>query len=193
MIPRGYSEELAEFFGIMLGDGHVSHFQVVISLGNKDIEYIKHVTSLVSRIFKAPVKTSIRKRGYRDVYISSTAITSWLLKKGLVSNKVKIQVGMPKWILRRKSYMKAFIRGFFDTDGCVYKIKHRIQIDFTNRSIPLLRGLQKILAVLGYNVSDISVFKIYLTRKRDVKKFFKNIQPRNQKHRKRFEEYASVG
>src|SRR3989338_5989963 len=55
-IPNKYSENLAEFFGMMLGDGHVSHFQVVVSLGNKEEKYAKYVRLLIKKIFKTNVK-----------------------------------------------------------------------------------------------------------------------------------------
>src|SRR3989344_1749130 len=35
-LPTRRSETLAELFGVLLGDGHVSHFQVVVSLGGKE-------------------------------------------------------------------------------------------------------------------------------------------------------------
>src|SRR5437868_6628265 len=35
-LPIKYTGDLAEFFGIMLGDGHLSHFQAVINLGTKE-------------------------------------------------------------------------------------------------------------------------------------------------------------
>ena len=94
-IPNKRSEDLAEFFGIMLGDGHVSHFQVVVSLGNKEEIYAEHVSMLIKKIFKTNAKISLRSTGYRDVYLGSVDITSWLLKQGLVSNKVKSQVDVP--------------------------------------------------------------------------------------------------
>src|SRR3989344_7895959 len=41
------SERLAEFFGIMLGDGHVSHFQTVVTLGTKELEYVEYVSRIM--------------------------------------------------------------------------------------------------------------------------------------------------
>ena len=96
----------------MLGDGHVSHFQVVVSLGNKEEKYAKHVKSLIEKIFKTHVKISLRDTGYRDVYLGSVDITSWLLKQGLVNNKVKSQVDVPKWIFNKNDFMRSFLRGF---------------------------------------------------------------------------------
>ena len=185
-IPSKYSKELAEFFGIMLGDGHVSHFQVVVSLGNKEEKYAEYVRSLIEKIFKTDVKISLRNRGHRDVYLGSVEVTSWLLKQGLVHNKVKSQVGVPKWIFNKKEYMKAFLRGFFDTDGSVYKLKYGIQVSFCNRSLPILKSLQIMLKKLEYNPSSISTYNMYLTRREDVKRFFKEIKSSNPKHVSRY-------
>ncbi|MEK7219392.1 MAG: LAGLIDADG family homing endonuclease [Patescibacteria group bacterium] len=185
-IPNKYSKDIAEFFGIMLGDGHVSHFQVVVSLGNKEEKYAKHVKSLIEKIFKTHVKISLRDTGYRDVYLGSVDITSWLLKQGLVNNKVKSQVDVPKWIFNKNDFMRSFLRGFFDTDGSVYKLKYGIQMSFCNRSLPILKSLQFMLKKLEYNPSSISLFNMYLTKRKDVKRFFKEIKPSNPKHVSRY-------
>jgi DNA-binding transcriptional regulator WhiA len=185
-IPNKYSVDLAEFFGIMLGDGHISHFQIVVSLGNKEEEYAKYVSLLIKKIFETDAKISIRKTGYRDVYLGSVDITSWLFKKGLVSNKVKSQVNVPSWIFSKDKYMKSFLRGFFDTDGSVYKLKYGIQISFCNRSLPILKSLQLMLKRLRYNPSSVSLYNLYLTRRKDVKRFFEEIKPSNHKHTSRY-------
>jgi DNA-binding transcriptional regulator WhiA len=184
-IPK-YSVELAEFFGVMLGDGHVSHFQVVVSLGNKEENYAKYVKSLLKKIFKTNVRISVRSGGYRDIYLGSVEITSWLLKQGLVFNKVKSQVDVPNWIFTKKSYCKTFIRGFFDTDGSVYKLKYGVQISFCNKSLPILKSLQLMLKKLEYSPSSISLYNMYLTRRKDVKRFFREIKPSNHKHIDRY-------
>ncbi len=195
ILPKRYSERIAEFFGIMLGDGHVSHFQILVHLGNKEAEYAEYVRVLISKIFRAPAKISIRDTGYRDVYLGSTFATSWLFKEGFVKNKVRFQVGVPRWIFIKRSFIEGFLRGFFDTDGSVYKIKYGIQISFTNYSLPLLKGLQRALSILGYTPSEVSSHKIYLTKTEDVKRFFKEVNPRNPKHQRRFKQFihAPVG
>jgi len=185
-IPDKYSENLAEFFGIMLGDGHISHFQIVVSLGNKEEKYAKHVSALIKKIFKANAKISIRKSRYRDVYLGSVDITSWLFKKGLVSNKVKAQVNVPSWIFTKNDYMRGFLRGFFDTDGSVYKLKYGVQISFCNRSSPILKSLQIMLKRLRYNPSSISLYNLYLTKRKDINRFFDEIKPSNPKHVDRY-------
>lgn len=185
-IPSKYSEDLAEFFGIMFGDGHISHFQVVVSLGNKEEKYAEYVRSLIEKIFKTDAKISLRRGGYRDVYLGSVDITSWLLKQGLVSNKVKSQVDVPLWIFNKNNFMKGFLRGFFDTDGSIYELKYGIQMSFCNRSLPILKSLQLMLKKLEYNPSSISLYNMYLTRRGDIKRFFKEIKPSNPKHINRY-------
>ena len=190
VIPKIYSNDIAEFFGIMLGDGHISHFQTMITLGNKEVSYVYYIVNLFEKIFGLQPKVSIKKRGYRTIYLGSVDLTSWLLKEGLVFNKVKLQVDVPKWIFLETKYMEMFLRGFFDTDGSVYKLKNGgVQISLTNRSLPILKSLQKMLKVLQYKPSGISCFKVYLTKRADLLRFFKEIQPQNVKHVTRFESF----
>ncbi len=182
-----YSEQLAEFFGIMLGDGHLSHFQVVVTLGTKELEYVEYVSRLMQKLFNTTASICVRADGYRDVYIGSVILTDWLKKEGLVSHKVAAQVGVPAWIFKRKEFMKSFVRGFFDTDGSVYKLKFGIQISFSNKSLPLLRGIQSMLFELKYKPSVVCGKSLYLTKRNEVQRFFEEIRPANVKHVRRFE------
>lgn len=183
---------LAEFFGVMLGDGHISHFQTVVTLGSKEIAYVRYVASLIKKLFRVSPGISYRRSGYHDVYVGSVVLTKWLRARGLVNNKVRSQVTVPTWIYSSRSFMKAFMRGFFDTDGSVYLLKHGVQISFTNYSWPLLKSLHSILSRLGYNPSKISSHKVYLTNRRDITRFFEEITPHNPKHRRRFQEYRKM-
>jgi len=185
-IPKKYSSDMAEFFGIMFGDGHVSHFQVQVNLGTKEMSYAEYVQSLIAKIFKTNPKIATRASGYHDVYLGSTQVTSWLFKEGLVSNKVKSQVDIPPWIFTEPIFMESFLRGFFDTDGSVYKLRFGIQISLTNHSFPILISLHKMLFTLGYSPSKISADRIYITKVKDLKRFFEEIQPKNPKHLERF-------
>ena len=185
-IPSKKSDDLAEFLGIMLGDGKLSPNQILITLGNKENDYVLYVKNIMKKIFKTEVNISTRKMGYKDVYISSVKLSRWLKNEGLVYNKVKSQVNVPSWIFNKNSYCESFIRGFFDTDGSIYRLKNGIQISLTNRSLPLLKSLQNMLIKIEYNVSHVSCYKIYITKERDVNRFFKEIKPANIKHTNRY-------
>jgi len=189
-IPNRYTKELAEFFGIMLGDGSLSHFQVMVTLGTKEDAYAEYVCTLIEKIFKVKPKIAIRKKGYKDVYLGSVKLSSWLLGKGLVYNKVQSQVGVPKWIFQNDDFMRAFVRGFFDTDGSVYRLKYGVQISLTNKSLPLLFSLQDMLHRLQYKPSHVSSGKVYITSRSEIFRFFKEVKPKNNKHVVRFCEFA---
>ncbi len=195
VLPNRHSGIIAEFFGVMLGDGHVSHFQVSVTLGTKEMEYARYVAGVIESVFAVVPKICIGESDHKTVYFGSVAATDWLFRGGLVENKVKSQVGAPRWIFQNKRFIKRFVRGFFDTDGSIYKIRYGIQVSLTNYSLPLLNDLQRMLSILGYTPSEVSSHKIYLTKKEEIYRFFREINPRNQKHRRRFEEFthASVG
>src|SRR3989344_6541458 len=188
VIPANRTKNLAELFGILLGDGHVDHFQVFVNLGNKELEYAHHVCRVMHRLFGKRPRISTRAAGHRDVYLGSAIITSWLYQEGLVRNKVQSQVDAPHWIYEDKAFIASFLRGFFDTDGSVYKLRFGIQVSFCNKSIPLLVSLQTMLRTLGYTPSRISGSNLYLTRRSDVKRFFAEIRPANPKHVRRYAE-----
>lgn len=94
VIPTEYDDNIAEFFGIMLGDGHVSPKQVIVTLGVKELEYVEYVSSLMEKIFKTTPSiftrpSENRSNKYRNVYFGSVPTVKWLLREGLVHDKVK--------------------------------------------------------------------------------------------------------
>jgi DNA-binding transcriptional regulator WhiA len=183
--------ELAELLGVLLGDGSITHFQIWVTLGVKEMAYAKYVAVLIKHVFGGTPKIAIRGNNYKDVYLGSTVATNWLFNEGLVHNKVLSQVGVPMWIFEREEYMESFIKGFFDTDGSIYELRHGLQISLTNFSLPLLCSLQKMLEALRYHPSAISSHKVYLTRVPEIKRFFREIQPANPKHQRRFKKFLT--
>lgn len=190
VVPTNRSAELAEFYGIMLGDGHISRFQIVVTLGTKELNYVEYVAALMSTLFKARPTIFVRKDGYRDVFLGSVDLIKYLKADGFVTNKVKYQVDIPSWIYEKTEWMNSFVRGFFDTDGSVYQLRYGMQVSFTNKSAQLLISLHKMLIALGYNPSAISTGRIYLTRRKDLQKFFSEVKPANAKHCRRYQNFC---
>jgi DNA-binding transcriptional regulator WhiA len=187
IIPLHRPALLAEFFGIMLGDGKLSYFQVAVTLGNKEVDYAFYVKTIFEALFSLqPSIISDNKNRYRTVYVESTILSACLKTNGLVYNKVAAQVDIPSWIFEKKIFMKRFARGFFGTDGSVYRLRYGLQLSFTNFSAPLLLSLQGLLRRLGYRVSEISDHRFYITRSMDIKRFFTEIRPQNKRHIGRF-------
>ncbi|MCX6791284.1 MAG: hypothetical protein NTV62_03810, partial [Candidatus Gribaldobacteria bacterium] len=116
-----FSEDLAEFVGILLGDGCISKNQINIAFNSEDENgYLPFVGNLVSKLFDVPF--GIYKKIECNAVclnISRTQLIEFLvqevgLKRG---NKVKQQVGVPAWIQNSREYLIACVRGLFDTDG----------------------------------------------------------------------------
>lgn len=190
-VPHRRSRALAELFGVLLGDGHVGHFQTVITLGRTERSYAEYVALLLERVCNVRPHIGVRKGGHLDVYLGSTAFTRWLHDEGLPNHKVRMQVNVPEWIVASPAYSEACIRGLFDTDGCIYALRHGIQVSFSNRSVPLLCSLQKMLKTLGYTPSAISGSQLYLTKTSDIDRFFRKIRPANEKHLRRNARFRS--
>lgn len=185
-IPKYPSGDLAEFIGILLGDGHLTPTQVTVTLGKKEARYVAYVTQLMRKLFGDRPRQSLSKRGDWTVYVGSTELVHWFLKNGLAHNKVKSQVRIPAWCFRTVVFKRRTLRGLIDTDGSVYRIRSGVQISFCNCSKKLLSDARKLMVELGFTPSRPSVNKIYLTRARDLQKYYREIGFGNFKHKKRF-------
>lgn len=123
------SIELAEFFGIMIGDGGINNpWQANISLNAElDLEYSDYISKLAENLFD--IKPAIIKTKTKNTLVlklSSITLIDFLVRKGLPrGNKLKWGLRIPKWIIENKSYRQACVRGLMDTDGCLYIHKHK--------------------------------------------------------------------
>ncbi|MFH1509662.1 MAG: LAGLIDADG family homing endonuclease [Candidatus Nealsonbacteria bacterium] len=187
------SGELAEFVGILLGDGHISDGQIWISVYKKENDYLEYLLNLIKVLFKLDAKyTNCEDRSTFNIYIGSVDLVRFFRKMGLVSNKVKEQVDIPKWIFRKDNYKKSFLKGFFDTDGSIYSLRFGIQMSFCNHSFPLLQSVRELLLSLLYHPSKITGYNLYLTRKNDLKRYAKEIGFGNKKHLEKAKKFAII-
>ncbi|MDP2631123.1 MAG: LAGLIDADG family homing endonuclease [Candidatus Uhrbacteria bacterium] len=179
------SIDLAEFMGIMFGDGHRSDGQLVITINSRDdFGYIAYVRTLIAKLFSRDAGVVHRTcQNTADVYFSSVKAVLYLEGLGLTAkNKVREQVDVPSWVRDNVAYSKGFIRGFFDTDGSIYRLRNgSVQMSFSNRSKPLLDSLRRMLLELSFHPSK-STHVFYLTRKKDLQKYISVIGFGNPKH-----------
>ena len=182
---------LAEFVGILLGDGCITKRQVSITLNKRDDkEYAHYVSGLSKRLFG--IAPSFYNQGsVWDLTISRTKLVKFLIDNGLfIGNKVKQQLGVPQWIQEDDRLSKYCIRGLIDTDGSFYIEKHPYKnkvycncvINFTNRSIPLLEFVRTKLQQFGFNAKKRNRFNVCLGKEEQVSRYFKEIGSSNPKH-----------
>ncbi|MBI3283041.1 hypothetical protein HYZ70_03100 [Candidatus Curtissbacteria bacterium] len=184
------SEDLAELMGILLGDGCLSRYQFVIYLNSEtDVEYAYYVKDLIYRLFDLmPSISQDKDEKVLRIMLSRVNLVKYLERKGLkLGNKVLLQVVVPLWIWSKPEYVKACIRGLIDTDGCFAIHRYSVngqkysypKINFTNRSLPLLKFVHDGLISLGYNPKNGEKYKVWLYNKSDVKKYLEDIGTRN--------------
>ncbi|MFA6285319.1 MAG: LAGLIDADG family homing endonuclease [Parcubacteria group bacterium] len=194
-----FSAKLAEFVGILLGDGGISQRQVSITLNREtDKEYIKFVKKMIKELFGiSPGLYSHLKSKADTIVISRTELVEYLTQRlGLkTGNKVKQRIDIPKWIMRKRKYKIACLRGLVDTDGTTiihrYKSKNRFyvykKLGFTSRSFPLLKSVNGILTELKIkNRIAKDQYDIRIEAVADIKKYFDLIGSSNPKHLKRY-------
>lgn len=123
------SVELAEFMGIMAGDGGVSNqWQFAITVNSlADALYAEHIRKLILQLFNLEVRFMERERHALVIVCSSVTVLEFLFKKGFTrGHKINLGITMPKWVKNESAYEKAFVRGLVDTDGCIFIHKHTV-------------------------------------------------------------------
>lgn len=190
------SSELAEFFGIMMGDGGISKWQATITLHHiDDLLYSKFVVGLIKKLFKiSPSVLHYPDRSVNNIVISRSKLVSYLHAQGLpIGDKIAHGLDIPVWIKKNSKYSIACLRGLVDTDGCVFTHKYKVnnkwysykKIDFTSASAPLRESVLAILKELGMSPS-VYDRNVRLNSKEDVVRYMKIVGTHNPKHLKRY-------
>ena len=192
-LPKRYSALLAEFIGIMLGDGGLSLGQVAITLnGEADRFYLPFLLFLTKKLFEADFHWIKRKNTKAVIiYNNGVNLVNFLVSIGLkVGNKVKNQVGVSDWIKKRKQYRIACLRGLMDTDGGIFLHRYKVagnnylytKLCFTNRSLPLLSFVYKTLRELGFEakiILKVENKKVWLYNSNEVDCYLKIVGTHN--------------
>ncbi len=193
-----FSEKLAEFVGIVLGDGGITRNQITITLHrNDDKEYGKFVTHLIASLFKVPVGIHQDKNALATCYaISRVGLVNFFEKTlGLQrGNKIRHQVDIPEWIKKNNKFSASCIRGLMDTDGSVFTHQYRVnkkeyaykKLQFVSRSEPLRISVYQILQGAGIAVRLGRHYDVWIDSQKELKNYFKIIGSNNPKHLKRY-------
>jgi len=188
---------LAEFVGIMLGDGNLysqestGNYQIRIAFNSKnEYEYLIFVKNLANKLFSKNFYIKYMKDKNCFHLCLSNKVLFYKLKK-LCSNKKKI----PLWIFKNREYLKSCIRGLIDTDGSIFRMSKRdyrlIRIEFKNMNEKLLNDARKSLLLLGFHPSKIICNKeFFISRQEEIKRYVKEIGFNNPKNLKRFMQLA---
>lgn len=122
-IPNAKNRKLAEFVGILLGDGSITRTyqnRIQITLNKNEILYANYIKKLVKEIFDVDAKIKFRKtENALDIHIFKIKIINFLLDEvGLKESPKWNRQIVPK-IFMNNYLEKSILRGYFDTDGSV--------------------------------------------------------------------------
>ncbi len=192
------SSKLAEFVGIIMGDGGITRRQIIITLHRvDDKKYGNFVIKLIKKLFNVtPSVYHDFKNSVNDIVVSRTELVKFCTSIGLViGSKVRQQIDIPKWIKKNKKFLIACVRGLIDTDGCVflhsYKVNNKIyrykKLAFSNCSKPLIKTVYQFLKKNNFSPRITRDVKdVRIESKNDIKNYFQIIGSHNPKHLKNF-------
>lgn len=195
------SQELAEFVGIMIGDGSITKRQLMITLHkDDDADYRYFIKALIQDLFRVPVTEVF----YKEFCAVKLVISRIKLVRfcntvlGLhIGNKLKQGLDVPDWIKNNPKFQTACLRGLIDTDGCIFYERHKIKnkiysyprLNFVSFSPQLIHSVYNILKTLGLSAKIRRQGKsVQLENKDEIMYYLKTVGTHNPKHEKRLEE-----
>ncbi len=162
-LPAVVDSQLAEMIGVLAGDGHVSlkHYYIEIAFHLfDDAQYAEYVQSLFLEVFnlsffqheRPKINTlSLKKR--------SRSVVQYITSLGFSKNNCIITI--PSFIEESRECTRAFVRGLFDTNGCIAMRKNHGKY-----------GLYPIVSITLKDVSTLAFVKHFLDGEQIPSSFF---------------------
>ena len=155
--------KLSELMGILLGDGCLSktgkaHYIYISGHKIDDFEYHNTITrSLFLNLFDKKININFRKNE-KTLFIrfSDKNIFYFLNKQGLPVGRKYESIKVPELCKHKNQYFFSFIRGLFDTDGCiVFTKQHKSvyyypRLELTSKSKNFLLEILSFLIKIGF-------------------------------------------
>lgn len=196
-IPR-FSKNLAEFTGIMIGDGGITRGQITVSTNSvDDRKYGYFVKSLIKKLFSVNASIYFVDRvRIMIIAVARKKLVEFCNKKlGLhIGNKLKQGLDIPKWIRKNSEYEKRCVKGIMDTDGCIFDECHKIKgrkycyrkLCIVSASSQLRKSIFEILEKNNLSPKIRGNRCVQIEDKEKIEKYFKIIGTNNPKHLKRY-------
>lgn len=190
-LPKTLDPKLAEEIGIHIGDGTLPKKKYYYSVRggyNEESYYRTYLFKLYKEIYGIDLNF-IKRYDACGFEVSSKALYTFKSNAlGLPVGEKMHRLAVPRIIFksRDKEIFRAFLRGAFDTDGCVYAVPKRNypRISITIKSKLLIEDMAKMLLLLGFKPA-IYKYTIALNGLVMFKKWFKEIRSSNPKHLQR--------
>jgi len=202
--PKLYNKKLAEFTGIMLGDGSIGKYKckkgdgtsntqrcIAVTLSSDEKEFSEYVISLFNDLFD--INPSVRQKNNENV-IEVRSFRQDLFK--FLTTKLGLRTS-PKWnraeipeIYLGDNYRKEVLRGYFDTDGSVVLTDNNgtlyPRLEMKISPSPMQKQFVRVLENENFNFGNYDIGKrkirIQMNGKSQLQKWLKEIGFANRKH-----------
>jgi hypothetical protein len=200
-LPVLCNKRLAEFTGILLGDGHLGPANYEISVtGDRltDSWYVtKYVSPLIESLFgiKPSIYEQKRPAAIRCRFYSHQVFQFLVKMIGLQAGRKRYNknVMIPLVFFNNSKLLKACLRGLFDTDGEFYRHHvHSATVEVCNYNVSLLNSVQNAFESFGFRVSR-NQRGVELYRQDRIHQFFEEVGSHNPKHFVKYEIWRSTG
>jgi len=207
--PESNSPLLAEFVGILLGDGQIRNSLVGITTnGVDDKEYIAYLLNIIKNLFDFSAKIKTRKNDRAvDIQMHGKSITNYFLSLGMIKSPKWKRAEIPQQF-RNGRFGKFVLRGYFDTDGCVTFYKRtdrhnqttyaRLEMKFS--PAPMQKQFTELLKLYNINFCEYPIYNenrgrtlVRVNGVSEIRKWMSIIGTNNPKHYRKIKSIAGVG
>ena len=194
--PQPNDPKLAEFIGIMLGDGSMSikkikgQNRIKITFNSKEQQYINFVKNLIEKLFNVtPILKFRKKENTADLFIFRRGVINHLMDLGLALSPKRNNAKIPESFLNNDLELDV-LRGCFDTDGSVVLANNngtlypRLEIKVCPS--PMQKQIPEILCRRGFRFGVYDIVngekRIQMNGKSQLEKWIKLVKFSNIKH-----------
>jgi intein/homing endonuclease len=207
ILPEKIDLGLAELIGIHFGDGNLYHsasnynYQITYA-GNlkEEVDYMLHIENLFTFYFG--VKMTHQKYKKMNSYllrVRSKEIFLFMNKFLEIPIGPKNSLSIPSFITKEKSLSLAFIRGLFDTDGCIIvqrdKTYRYVLVKISTKCEEFAKEISNLLLDLkfsNYICKSKTKYDIVIRSKVCVENFFNEVKPNNLKKVNAYKKYMDI-
>jgi SpoVK/Ycf46/Vps4 family AAA+-type ATPase len=189
-LPKKTSPDLMEFVGLVMSDGHVDKREESITFANNELMLRERFKELVQTLFDCGMSE------YEDgrVVVYSKLLVQYVMSLGIDSGKNRSIIPHYMYLLP-KDEIRAFIRGYFDGNGCAavtpFTTKNEKKVSYPSPIIycQSKKFLAQLQSLMQLRLSISSVFHVHNTPKGKMYK----LAIKGYDGRKKFIEIGSSG
>ena len=175
--------DLAELIGVVLGDGYIGQHertQVLRVVSNSNNQgFIDRYVSMIERVFSKQPAVAKRK---------NSECVNITIYQNNIADRLSLHVGakthrpytLPNWIVNSRQFKLRFLRGLYETDGCVayHPATYTHKFIFCNVNQSLLDLVFMLLCELGFHPTKTKR-NVQLSRKAEVQAALKLVKFRD--------------